>query len=276
METKPKPEPRESDLLAPFETEKIPARYREYYRTKRHNLFASIEGFPKLWKYYTLLDEIWLREFEDLKPARDPKRVFPLLLYFNAHAKIRVSIELGFSGCLAEARSILRDAIEFVAHAHAMLQDTELQKIWLNKNEGEATEKAFKEAFGDPKKQRVFKGLDELHQTWGQLSELGSHANLNAISDRYAQVSSKEGIDFRIVYTGGEPRMWAMSLFSMLLSCSTMERTLFSDYKDRLSLDPDLVRMREEFEQYKEELRRDLIVHYQIKPPERQSLIHVL
>ncbi len=97
-------EPHESDLLVPFETQNIPRRYREYYKTKRNNFFASIQGFPELWMYYISLDEIWLREFYDLKLARDPNRMFPLLLYFNAHAKIRVSIELGFSGCLAEAR----------------------------------------------------------------------------------------------------------------------------------------------------------------------------
>jgi hypothetical protein len=69
-----------------------------------------------MWKYYMLLDQIWFREFELMKPARDPERMFPMFLYFNAHAKISVSIELAFSGCMAEARSMMRDAIEFVAH----------------------------------------------------------------------------------------------------------------------------------------------------------------
>jgi len=274
MAAKPNTEPLERDLLVPFETQNIPQQYREYYKTKRNNFFATVQGFPELWKYYILLDGIWLREFDDLKPARDPSRVFPLLLYFNAHAKIRVSLELGFSGCLAEARSILRDAIEFAAHAHAMLHDSELQKTWLNKNSGEAAEEAFKEAFERHKKQGVFKGLDELHRTWGQLSELGSHANLNAMCDRFAQVSSKEGVEFRLVYTGVEPRMWAMSLFSMLLACFTMERTLFSDYEDRLKLDDGLVRLRADFERYKEQLRRILINRYQIEPPKAAPRVH--
>ncbi|MGH9455155.1 MAG: hypothetical protein ACRD2O_14425, partial [Terriglobia bacterium] len=193
----------------------------------------------------------------------------------NAHAKIRVSIELGFSGCLAEARSILRDAIEFVAHAHAMLHDPELQKTWLNKNDGESAREAFKDAFERQKKQGVFKGLEELHRTWGQLSEIGSHANLNAIYDRFGCVASEKNVKFTINYTGVEPRMWAMSLFSMLLACFTMERTLFSDYEDRLKLDDGLVRMRAEFERHKEQLRRNLILRYQVKPPKRKSLIHV-
>jgi hypothetical protein len=274
MAPKPKTEPEESDLLIPFEIHNIPERYREYYKAKRNNFFANIQNFGELWRYYTLLDEIWLREFDDLKPARDPKRMFPLLLYFNAHAKIRVSIELGFSACLAEARSILRDAIEFVAHAHAMLQDAELQKTWLNKDEGKAALEAFKDAFQRYKKQNAFKGLDELHKTWGQLSEWGSHANLNAICDRFVHVKSDEGVEFRLNYTGAEPRTWAMSMFSMLLACFTMERTLFSDYEDRLKLDAVLVRMRADFERYKEQLRRMLIVRYQVKPPRPERLIH--
>ena len=274
MPPKPKTEPEESDLLVPFETQNIPQQYREYYKTKRNNFFAGIQNLPELWKYYMSLDAICLREFDDLKPARDPNRMFPLLLYFNAHAKIRVSIELGFSACLAEARSILRDAIEFVAHAHAMLQDAELQKTWLNKDEGKAALEAFKNAFEEYKGDRAFKGLDELLRTWKQLSELGSHANLNAICDRFAQVKSDEGVEFRLNYTGAEPRVWAMSLFSLLLACFTMERTLFSDYEDRLKLDDGLMRMRDEFERYKEQLRRKLIIRYQVKPPKSERLIH--
>jgi hypothetical protein len=270
-----KTEPEENDLLVPFEVQNIPERYREYYKTKRNNFFCSIQNFPELWKYYLRLDAIWLREFNDLNPARDPNRMFPLVLYINAHAKIRVSIELGFSGCLAEARSILRDAIEFVAHAHAMLQDTELQRTWLSKNDGESALKAFKKAFEGEKKKGVFKGLDELHGTWKQLSETGSHANLNAIGDRFRQVTSESHVKFSVSYSGVEPRMWALSLFSMLLACFTMERTLFSDYEDRLKLDDGLVRMRAEFERHKEQVRTTLIVRYQVKPPKRQSLIHV-
>jgi hypothetical protein len=85
----------------------------------------------------------------------------------NAHAKMRVSLELAFSDCLAEVRSILRDAIEFFAHAHAMLSDTNLQKTWLDKVNGKQELEAFKDAFERNKKQGLFKGLDELHKTWG-------------------------------------------------------------------------------------------------------------
>jgi len=261
----------ESDLLVPFESQHIPADYKEYYKIKRNNFFASIQGFPEMWKYYVLLDAIWLREFSDLKPPGHVNQWFPLILFFNAHAKIRISIELALSGCMAEARSILRDAIELVAHAHTMLRDPQLQTVWLSKNE---EEEAFKDAFERHKKEGIFKGLEELHRTWGQLSETGSHATLNSMCDRFTSTRSADGTTaWQLWYCGVAPRMWAMSLFSMLLTCFTMERTFFSDYDSRLKLDHVLVNMRGEFETYKEQVREYLTVHYKVEPPVPKSII---
>jgi hypothetical protein len=267
MSTAPKNTPHEDDLLVQFERDNIPAEYREYYAIKRNNFFASIQGFREMWEYYIRLDSIWLRGFSDLKTARDPERMFPLLMYFNAHAKIRVAIELAFSGCMAEARSILRDAIEFVAHAHAMVNDPQLQTVWLSKNDGKAALEAFKDGFERHKKDGLFKGLDELHKTWGELSEAGSHANINATCDRFVQITSEDHVEFNLNYTGLEPRLWGLSLFSLLLTCATMEQTFFNDYDSRLNLDDQLRQMRAGFEGYKEQLREQLKIRYLLEPP---------
>jgi hypothetical protein len=96
----PPNEPKESDLLVPFEIQNLPKDYKEYYLIKRNNLFSSIQGFPALWKYYTMLDDIWLREISDLKPPGNVAQFFPLMLYINAHAKIRISIELASTLCI--------------------------------------------------------------------------------------------------------------------------------------------------------------------------------
>jgi len=261
----------EADLLVPFEIQNIPAKYREYYTIKRNNLFASIQGFPEMWKYYHLLDAIWLRELEDAEVARDANRVFPMMLYVNAHAKIRIAIELAFSGCMAEARSILRDAIEFVAHAHHMLKDPLLQKVWLDKD---TQEEAFKDAFERNKKQGLFDGMKELHDKWRELSEFGSHATPLALSERFVITHTTEGQRWQINYTGGDLRRWAMGLFVMLLTCFVMEDTFFSDYKSRLELDPRLVQMRLDFQTYKEQLRRILITRYKVPAPP-QPLVQV-
>lgn len=263
--------PPEGDLLVPFEAQNIPGEYKEYYKTKRNNLFAGIQCFPEMWSYYMLLDSIWLRAFDDLKPPGQVSQLFPLILFMDAHAKIRIGIELAFSACLAEGRSILRDAIEFVAHAHTMLYDPQLQDVWISKNE---REQAFKDAFERNKKKGVFRGLEELHGTWGQLSEAGSHATVNAICDRFKIVELDDGGQaWQLAYCGVEEQTWAVSLFSMLLTCFTMERTFFEDYERRLKLDHVLVAMRTQFEEHKERVRNKLTSRYKIRPPKPNSII---
>jgi hypothetical protein len=50
-----------------FEQQILPAEYKNYYRTKRNNLFASIQKLPELWEYYMLLDKIWVYEMVALR-----------------------------------------------------------------------------------------------------------------------------------------------------------------------------------------------------------------
>jgi hypothetical protein len=107
-----------------------------------------------------------------------------------------------------------------------------------------------------------------LYESWGQLSETGSHATINAICERLTIVKSDTHVEFRLNYSGGlEERNWALSLFSLLLTCFTMENTFYSDYKERLQFDETLIRMRKEFEQFKEQLREYMKVQYKIGPP---------
>jgi len=260
-------EPQETDVLVKFEIDNFPAEYRDYYRAKRNNLFARIEGFSALWRLYVQLDEIWMREFSDLQSRRETYSMLPLLCCMNCHSKIRIGLELAFSDSLAEARSILRDAIEFFAHAHAMCNDTSLQKTWLEKIEGKQELEAFKDAFERNKKQGLFNGLDELHKSWGELSETGSHANATAMAERFEMIGSGDNVEFRLNYTGTETKLWVTTVFTMLLTCSTMEKTFFYDYNDRLKLDAELLRKRKAFENAKEQLRASIINTFQLSPP---------
>jgi hypothetical protein len=108
---------------------------RDYYRIKRNKFFATIQKCHDLWEFFCKVDEIWKQELSDLVVAQDPDRSLPLALYINAHAKIRVSIELAFSQCMQEARSVLRDAVECGAHAHHMLRDPANLRAWQEKNQ---------------------------------------------------------------------------------------------------------------------------------------------
>ncbi len=67
--------------------------------------------------------------------------------------------------------------------------------------------------------------------------------------------------------TAEDHKLWALGLFAMLLTCFTMEQTLLSNYEGRLKLDNELMRMRGEFDGYKEQLRQMLIKRYNVEPP---------
>ena len=149
-----------------------------------------------------------------------------------------------------------------------MVNDPKLQKTWLSKNDDNVALGAFKDAFERHKKEGVFNGLDELHRMWGDLSERGSHANINAVVDRFVQVTDEKHVTFKINYTGiDNERIWRTSIFGMLLTCSTMLLTFLSDYDSRLKLDDTLMRMRQECDQVKEQVREMLKVRYKIEPP---------
>jgi hypothetical protein len=259
--------PDDSDLLVQFERDNIKDDYRVFYSIKRNNLFSSIQGFPEHWEFFCRLDEIWRREIGDLEIATDPDRMFPVVLYMNAHAKTRISMELAFSNCMPEARSILRDAVETVAHAHHMLRDPANQLIWMKKDEPSG-EKAFKKAFEDNKKTGLFAGLAELHEKYGELSEAGSHPTMLSFANRMT-IEDRDGHRHLIVNYSGAPdrRLFAMEIFSRLLTCFVMERTFFEDFKTRFQLDARLMQMRHSFEMFKENLRRTLITRYNLRPP---------
>lgn len=259
--------PSDSDLLVPFERDNIKDDYRFFYTIKRNNLFSSIQNFPEHWEFFCRLDEIWRREIGDLEVAVDPTRTFPVVLYMNAHAKMRISMELAFSNCLPEARSILRDAVESVAHAHHMLRDPANQLIWLNKDEASG-EQEFKRVFEHNKRTGLFAGLQDLHKTYGELSEAGSHPTLQSFVNRVSMEHRDAQRCLTVNYSGApERRLFAIELFSRLLVCVLMERTFFNDFNTRFELDARLVRMRRNFETFKERLRRTVIERYKVQPP---------
>ncbi|HVH70344.1 MAG TPA: hypothetical protein VNB49_04445, partial [Candidatus Dormibacteraeota bacterium] len=82
------------------------------------------------------------------------------------------------------------------------------------------------------------------------------------------QITANDHIEFRLNYTGsGDRKWWAPGVFVMLLTCFTMEQTLLNDYGGRLKLDSELMRMRGEFDGYKEHVRKMLIKRYNVEPP---------
>lgn len=268
-QTMTEPTPTEDNLLLPFERGAIPEHYRPYFAAKRNNFLAGVQGSPNLWRYFSLLDLILFMEFQDMARATDTSRMVPLVLFLNAHAKIRVSMELAFSRCMEEARSILRDAIETAVFAHYMLGDPNLQKVWLSKDDGVKEAAEFSKAFEKDKKSRTFKGQSELYEQWGRLSETGAHSTPQAVVNRFVIKESEQDVHFALNYTGVEDRIWEPETFTLLLSVARIEQMIFEDFRQRLQFDEELMRNRTRAEQLKELCREELIKKHNIQPPKR-------
>jgi len=257
-----------ADLLFPIERNGLAEHYRSYYLAKRTNFLAALQGSRGLWRYYQLLDKIMLDEFQDMSTLHDTNQMFPLALFLNAHAKIRISLELGFTRCMEEARSILRDAIETAVYAHYMHDDPKLQRVWLSKDDGPEAANEFKEAFEKDKKNRSFKGLPNLYEQWRRLSETGAHSTPQAIVSRFKIKETDKHIRYELNYTGVEDRVWEPETFTFLLIFSMIEQVVFADYKTRLQFDENLVRNRSMAATLRENLRTYIINKYDIPPPQ--------
>jgi hypothetical protein len=260
-------EPTENDLLVEFERQQIPEPFRAHYLTKRHNFLATIQQFPYIWNCFMRLDAILQREFEVMQRLRDPHLMLPMILFMNAHQKMRVASELGCSTCLTEAHSVLRDAIESTAHAHRLALNPPLQEVWIGKNDSEDAKKTFNEEFQAYKATRLFDALPDLYKLWGEFSEFGSHTNINSIQARFASVRTTEDLQFHLNYLGAEPKVLVPALFEMVLVFSELEKVLFKVAQKRLHLDNELVDMRTRFDKEKEATRQLVIKTFNLQPP---------
>lgn len=265
-----KTDPKETDVLLTFENEHFSSEYKEYYKAKRQNFFATIQSFPGLWDCFQRLDQIWMREFQDMSVVTNTTTMLPGMLFMNAHAKFRIALELGFSCCLGEAWDALRGAIECVTYGHKITREPAMLKVWLDKDRGKKEAEAFKDAFERKKKSSLFPpqdGLDKLHHYYSQYSEWGTHTTVGSMSQRFKSLSSKDGTEWRLIYTGTDSKLLAVSLFSMLMASSLMEGVLFSVFKNRLQMDTELATMRGELAMRIQKTRVGIIGRFNIAPP---------
>jgi hypothetical protein len=235
----------QDQILVKFEEENLADPYKEYYAAKRNNFFATIFQLPALWEGFMLLDKIVFRELEDMKTTNQSGRMLPMILFMNGHAKMRIALELGCSMSLPEAHSILRDAIESIAHGHRTLGDPELQRVWVSK---EDDKKSFELEFLHSKAERLFEGLPELHQYWKRLSESGSHTSMNSLISRFGIEEDSVNLTWKLDYTGVNQRIFLPALIELLHVFHLMENVVFKDCEGRLKFDTDLVSWREKLQ----------------------------
>jgi len=242
--------PTDSELLLPFEQEKIKGDYRDYYKAKRNNFLATVEKFVGLWKAFLDLDSIFIYEIKAMNALGDVNQLMPAMLLLTAHSQVRNSIELGFASCPNDGISLMRNAIESTVFALKMFREPSTALIWASKDDGPTELEAFKDHFERKKKENLFPagfGLEVLHQYWSDLSEAGSHTTPGSVGYRFEKVAIESGEEWRINYTGVDEQKLVMSAVTLINVASLIERATYGVFEKRLQFDLSLVERRERF-----------------------------
>ncbi len=227
---------------------------------KQKCLQNTVKAFPRVWEAFELLDSIWVKELEDYHYlAQQPP--IPLLLFFNAHAKIRLAAELAFSRCVTEAWALMRNAVESVALGVYLHENPQIPQQWQANRGGLARLKAFKREFEKMRQQGLYAaktGLHDLHRYWKRFSESGAHATFGTLATRVTATSTGDAAEIKFNYLE-MPRnaLWA-TLVDILCCCYRMEQALFNELRARLELDPHLTKRRAEMTKILSEVVSDL------------------
>lgn len=257
---------KDDELLLPWEQQNLRGDYKNYLTAKRQNYRADLQNFPALWDCFLSLDEIFVREFLDLQRI-SPQSLLPSHLFKSSHAGMRVALELAFSACIYDAQNVVRSAIELAAHAHHIHRNPRLNSVWRAKDKGKAEFNAYRDAFERDKEKTLFHGLKRLHKYYGMFSETGTHSTISAMSLRHKFETTGDGTKLIMHFFETDPRRIGPFLLSILTACWLIENALFSCFRDRLDLDPQLAEMRTQFEQKKAQATTELIRRFNIPRP---------
>ena len=228
------------ELLHDIEKRRLRRAYREYYKIHRNNFFASLAHFPGLWESFMLLDEIFVREFDDMYHMRDEDAVTPLMLFMNGHKQIRTAMELGFAGDSLEAWNTMRMAIDCTYQACKILADPTLGHIWAKgRKEDAPSRKAFTRAFLKDKTEGFETlGLRGLLELWYCFSDW-SHASVDALCRRFGFQEEEPGQQGRTLagvnYLETDEKILALSLQQLLQAGYLIEKEFFKRFQTRLA-----------------------------------------
>jgi len=267
LETVPPMEPERSEaakdvLLLPFEDQKFHPEYQQYFKHKREIFFKAIEELPGLWDCFQLLCVIWFREMADLATAAEEKQMLPKTLFTAAHARFLTAMELGFSCCVGDAYSILRDGIEAVSHAYKLFKEPQLTTVWTQKETP-----TYQAIFEKNKKDNLFPdehGLRALHRYYAAFSEIATHTSPTAVETNFREIRDAETIRWEYDYFVTGPNRLAVFLFRLLNASALMEQVFFACFESRLRFDHALTHMHQSFDQLKEQQKQYLRDKYSL------------
>lgn len=254
-----------ANSLLPFEREHFHPEYAKYFTDKRHNFETSLKNFPEIWRGLQLLNDVWMREFSDLEHSIPASQMLSLVIFKFAHSKFLVAIELGFSCCVADSYSILRNGIEATAHAHKIFREPALAEVWAKKASDKA---AYNAAFEENKKKSLYPDdlpIGKLHFYWTHFSESSTHSSADSIGLSFEEKKVDGKTLWGIHYFQTNPRRLAVFFVALLSAALLMETVFFNCFEGRLKLDPELADMRSTLAKLKEEQRDILAKTYDLQ-----------
>jgi hypothetical protein len=237
--------------LFPIEKDCFHSDFQEYFKGKRQNFFLTLTAFRQLWDCLQLLNDIWMRELSDLENLREQMQLLPKIIFSSAHARFLTAIELGYSCCIGDAYSVLRDGIESVAHAHRIFKDPASAAAWSAKHQGEAELKAHDKIFKWDKRKNLFPdnvpGLSQLQTYYAHFCELATHPSVTSVGKNFKDLSTAGTLRWGYAYFETDPQRLAGFLNALLQVSAHMEEVFYGCFEARLNLDPELGRMRGQF-----------------------------
>jgi hypothetical protein len=141
-----------------------------------------------------LARSLWAGE-PNIRPA-------PAALSFNAFTVWLAALRTAFSGHEAAVYPLLRTALESACYAFLMIEDSDLDAVWLSRHEGKKQRAACRRAF-TPAAALTAKALGARNETYGELTteayerviDFGAHPNPQSVLTHLSFVDAADGYE---------------------------------------------------------------------------------
>lgn len=179
-------------------------------------------------KFLADVDSLYMDFIPD---AGGIKPVTAGILLLNAHASLRAAMRLAFSGQILPVFMTLRGSIESALYANAMVSNTELEEVWLKRENDEKTRQTCRKEFTVGK---MFHYLSKAHDQgfsdmlqdhYDSTIDFGAHPNNRSLisSTRIEALSTdKHVLDFAYVHGVG-----SLELRQSLVACAEIGLAVF-------------------------------------------------
>jgi len=163
----------------------------------------------KLEDIYTLLQKIhgaFQRVGETVEKDKREELLVPRFLMIRTHSAFLAAIRLAMSGQLSESYSVLRAAIEqawYALHISKDPQPTNRAKVWLCRNDNQASKSKCKKEFTISNVRSTHESLDtitanQLQQLYETMIDYGAHPNQSGMLMAMSMTEKEKEINYKV------------------------------------------------------------------------------